>query len=201
MDYNKIGSFILNERKNKNLTQAKLAEKLFVSEKTISKWENGNGLPDTSILPKLCEILDVTLNELLNGERFNKDEYSAKAEKKLFELQKEKEESDKRLLNAEILVGIVASTLITSLVFIASFIKMPVWTRILLIAIGFLGFTISMVFALRIEQKAGLYQCSKCEQKYVPTYNQILWSMHFGRTRFMKCPHCNKRSWNKKVIK
>ena len=54
MDYNKIGNFISTERKAKNLTQAKLAEKLFVSEKTVSKWENGNGIPDTNLLPKLC---------------------------------------------------------------------------------------------------------------------------------------------------
>ena len=69
MDYKKIGNFIKEERKNKNLTQAKLAEKLFVSEKTVSKWENGNGLPDTKDLPKLCEIFEVSLNEILAGEK------------------------------------------------------------------------------------------------------------------------------------
>ena len=68
-DYNKIGNFILKERKAKKLTQAKLAEKLFVSEKTVSKWENGKGLPDTNLLHKLCEILEVSLNELLSGEK------------------------------------------------------------------------------------------------------------------------------------
>ena len=81
MNYNKIGAFILNERKAKNLTQAKLAEKLFVSEKTISKWENGNGIPDTNSLPKLCEIFGVSLNELLNGCRMNNEEYINSAEK------------------------------------------------------------------------------------------------------------------------
>ena len=69
MNYNKIGEFIISERKAKKLTQAKLAEKLFVSEKTVSKWETGKGVPDTSSLPKLCEIFNCTLNELLNGER------------------------------------------------------------------------------------------------------------------------------------
>ena len=73
MDYKKIGEFISLERKAKKLTQAKLAEKLFVSEKTISKWENGNGVPDTSILQKLCEIFGVSLNELLSGERVSED--------------------------------------------------------------------------------------------------------------------------------
>ena len=67
MDYNKIGNLIMTERKAKKLTQAKLAEKLFVSEKTISKWETGNGIPDTNILPKLCEIFGISINEILNG--------------------------------------------------------------------------------------------------------------------------------------
>ena len=81
MDYDKIGSFIAKERKAKKLTQAKLAEKLFISEKTISKWENGKGIPDSSILPQICEIFNITLNELLNGERITSEEYSHKAEK------------------------------------------------------------------------------------------------------------------------
>ena len=88
MDYNKIGDFISKERKLKKLTQAKLAEKVFVSEKTISKWEKGNGIPDTNTLTKLCEVFDCTINELLNGERISKQDYSNKAEEKLLELQK-----------------------------------------------------------------------------------------------------------------
>ena len=90
MDYNRIGKFIADERKAKKLTQAKLGELLFVSEKTISKWEKGNGIPDTSTLTKLCEVFDCTINELLNGERISKQDYSNKAEEKL----KEKLEND-----------------------------------------------------------------------------------------------------------
>ena len=68
MDYEKIGSFIAQERKAKNLTQANFARQLHVSEKTVSKWENGNGLPDTGLLLTICEIFDVSVNELLSGE-------------------------------------------------------------------------------------------------------------------------------------
>ena len=81
MDYNKIGNFIMTERKAKKLTQAKLAEKIFVSEKTISKWEKGKSLPDTNTLPKLCEILGVSLNELLSGEKIIKENNNQKANK------------------------------------------------------------------------------------------------------------------------
>ena len=71
MDYKKIGQFIESERKNLNITQAKLAEKLFVSNKTISKWENGKGIPDTESLKKLSEVFGVSINDLLNGEKTN----------------------------------------------------------------------------------------------------------------------------------
>lgn len=69
MDVRKTGSFICKLRKEKNLTQAALAEKLNISNRTISKWENGDGMPDISILPGLADALGVTVDELLNGER------------------------------------------------------------------------------------------------------------------------------------
>ena len=80
MDYKKIGLFLAQERKAKKLTQAQVAEKLYVSEKTISKWENGRGLPDTSLLINLCALYDLSINELLSGERLNEQNYKAKAE-------------------------------------------------------------------------------------------------------------------------
>lgn len=201
MDYKKIGKFILVERKAKNLTQEKLAQKLFVSAKTVSKWETGNGVPDTNILPKLCEIFNITINELLNGERISVKDYTNKAESKLLELQKSKEEGDKRLLFSEIVIGVFASLFLFSVVLIAAFIAMSSWLRIVLIVVGFIVFMVAMFYAIRIEQKVGFYECPNCHHKYIPTYNQVLWAMHFGRTRFMKCPHCHKNSWHKKVIK
>ena len=118
MDYNIIGNFIAKERKALKLTQAKLADKLFVSEKTISKWENGNGIPDTNLLPKLCEIFNVSLNELLSGCRISNEEYKETAEKEIFKLQKQKEESDKFILRLEIGFGILSTmSLFITLIF------------------------------------------------------------------------------------
>ena len=201
MDFIKIGKFIMNERKANNLTQSKLAKMLFVSEKTISKWENGNGVPDTTILPKLCEIFDFSLNELLNGERISKDNYINKAEEKLLEFQKLKEENDKKLLSIEIIIGILSITILLSLTFIASFLEMKTWLRITLIVFAFIVSMIGIGFALKIEQIAGYYVCKKCSKLYIPTYNQVLFAPHINRTRFMKCPHCKKHSWHKKVLK
>lgn len=96
MNYNKIGEFIAKERKAKKLTQLKLAEKLFVSEKTVSKWENGKGIPDTNLLQKLCEIFGISLNELLSGERIS-IENKQQNEQLLLDLTKEIEQKNKTI--------------------------------------------------------------------------------------------------------
>ena len=88
MDYVKIGEFISAQRKALNLTQAKLAEKIYVSEKTISKWENGKGIPDTNSLPKLCEVLGVSITELLNGEKIVESNENKKSEQLYLTLHK-----------------------------------------------------------------------------------------------------------------
>lgn len=201
MNYKKIGEFILNERKAKNLTQTKLAEKIFVSEKTVSKWENGKGVPDTNTLPLLCEIFDVSINELLNGERISKESYTTKAEEKILDLQREKEMAHKRLLFMEIIVAFLAMTILLSASCIVYFINMPTWLRILILAVAFTITILSMIYALKIEQVAGYYLCEHCNHKHIPSYSQVFLAMHLNRTRYMKCPQCKKRSWQRKVLK
>ena len=201
MDYDKIGVFITTLRKEKNLTQAKLAEKIFVSEKTISKWENGKSLPDTATLPLLCEVLQVSINELLNGEKIKKENYTQKAEEKLLEMRKQKENSDKHLLAMEIVIGFLSVSFLLALTFIASYIEMPEYLQVILIVMGLVVCIIGILFALKIEQVAGYYQCKHCAHKHIPSFRQVSFSMHVNRTRFLKCPNCGKKSWQKKVIK
>ncbi len=200
MNQVKIGKFIAECRKNKKLTQAELAEKLNITDRAISKWETGKGMPDSGIMLDLCNELGITVNELLSGEVIEMDNYNKKAEENLLEMKKQKEEADKRLLDLEILIGILVATTFFALVFVASFVNMEEWVRVLLIIIGYIPFIIGIFFAIRIEQIAGYYECQKCHNKYVPTYKSVLWAMHINRTRYMKCPKCNKRSWQKKVI-
>ncbi len=83
MNQENIGTFILECRKQKNLTQEQLANILVVSNRTISKWENGNCMPDYSILPLLCETLNITINELLSGEKLTEKNYQKKLEENL----------------------------------------------------------------------------------------------------------------------
>ena len=200
MDQIKIGRFIATRRKEVGLTQLELAEKLNISDRAISKWENGKSLPDASIMIELCEILGIGINELFYGEMINMNETNKKYDEIILAMKKEQEETAKRMLALEYVIWFGASITFLALVFVASFIEMVDWVRVLLILIGFTQFAIAIPFAIRIEQTAGYYECNHCHHKYVPTFSSVLWSMHFGRTRYMKCPECGKKSWQRKVI-
>ena len=200
MNQVKVGKFIAQCRKNKKLTQAQLAEKLNITDRAISKWETGNGMPDSSIMLDLCNELEISVNELLSGEVIKMENYNLKAEENLLDMKKQKEEVDKRMLGLEWVIGCISSISFLILIFIASFIQMHSIFRILLIIIGSIIFIVGLINCIKIEQTAGYYECKKCHYRYIPTYKSVLFSMHNGRTRYMKCPKCNKKSWNKKVL-
>lgn len=200
MNQVKIGKFIAKCRKENNLTQMQLAEKLNITDRAISKWETGKSMPDSSIMLDLCNELKISVNELLSGEVIKMDNYNENFEQNLIDMVRQKEESDKRLLTMEIVIGVLISIIFLILIFIASFAEMEEWLRITLIITGFIPFIIMIPFAIRIEQTAGYYECQKCHNKYIPTYSSVLFAMHINRTRYMKCPKCNQRSWQKKVI-
>lgn len=119
MDQTKIGRFIQSSRKQINMTQKELADKLGVSDKLISKWETGNGMPDISILNELCSTLNISVNELLSGETLPPEKYSEKAEENIMELLK-KNNTNKKAYIIQLIAGIVF--------FIASILLMAVTT-------------------------------------------------------------------------
>lgn len=203
MDQIKIGKFISQKRKEQHLTQMQLAEKLGITDRAVSKWETGKSLPDASIMLELCGLLKITVNELLSGEALSMNDYNEKTEKNLIEMVREKEQSDKRLLTMEIVIGVVSTVFLLVMVAVGSvFMTMDEkqWIFWLLFAIGMAQFIVCMMFAIRIEQTAGYYECQKCGHKHIPRFGAVLLAMHMGRTRYMKCPACGKRSWQKKVI-
>ena len=200
MDQLKIGRFIAECRKDAGLTQKQLAEKLNITDRAVSKWETGKALPDSSIMLELCLILKITVNDLLSGEVITMDNYNKELENRLIEMVKQKEESDKRLLNMEIVVGVICIVFMLTLTVIASYVQMEEWLRILLILIGLAPILIACPFMLKIEQVAGYYECKYCGHRYVPAYKNVFLAMHINRTRYMKCPGCGKKSWQKKVI-
>lgn len=103
LDQEKIGRFIAERRKVKELTQKQLADKLGVSDKAVSKWETGRSMPDNAILFELCAVLDTNVNELLSGEKLSEDSYHGKAEENMMTLIKEKQNSGR--VNA--IVGLI----------------------------------------------------------------------------------------------
>ena len=200
MDQVKIGKFIADCRKKTNLTQMQLAEKLNITDRAISKWETGKSLPDSSIMLELCDILGISINDLLCGEIVTMDNYNKELENNLLEIIKQKEQADKRLLSIEVFIGITAIIVLFALIFVAAFIQMETWLRVSLIVFGFILFLAGCFYALRIEQVAGYYECKHCKHRYVPTYKAVNMAMHMGRTRYMRCPQCEKKSWQKKVL-
>lgn len=200
MNQVKIGKFIAERRRGANLTQMQLAEKMNVTDRAVSKWETGKAMPDSSIMLDLCKILGITVNDLLSGEVVTVENYDKELEKNLIEVVKQKERADRQLLTLEIVVGCVCIAVMLALCMIASFANIADWLRIVLIVVGLLPLLVAMPFMIRIEQTAGYYECKECGNKYIPEYGSVFMAMHYGRTRYMKCPKCGKRSWQKKVI-
>lgn len=198
MDQAKIGRFIAERRKEANLTQMQLAEKLNITNRAVSKWETGKAMPDTSLMLDLCNILKISVNDLLSGEVVSMENYNKKLEQHLLEMVKQKEDSDKRLLSLEIFIGVLVTVILLALTFTASFVPMADWLRIFLIVTGIIPFAIGVSYAIRIEQMAGYYECAKCGYRYVPTYSSVLLASHINRTRHMRCPKCNEKSWQKR---
>lgn len=200
MDQTKIGSFIAKKRKERNLTQEKLAEKLGITDRAVSKWETGKSLPDASIMLDLCRILGITVNDLLSGEELQMEKINERMEKNLVEMVRQKEAADRRLLKTEVVIVALSMLFLASMIAIAALIPMENWIKYLLMGIGLLQLIAVAAFAFRIEQKAGCYECAECGHRYVPSYAAVFFAPHMNRTKYMKCPKCGKKSWQKKVI-
>ena len=200
MDLRKIGKFIAEKRQEKGFTQESLAEKLDISNRSISKWERGICLPDAENMAKLCKVLDINYNELLSGEKLKREDYEVKAEKNLKEFTKRETAQNKKLFLYENVIGCLSVGAYLVLVFAAGFIEMPVMARIILMSLGFIFLIVGSSFCLEIETETGKYQCKHCGHLYVPKYSAVYFAMHLGRTRYLTCPKCHQKSWQKKVI-
>ena len=200
MDQQKIGKFIAQRRKATGLTQAQLAEKLGITDRAVSKWETGKALPDTSLMLDLCHILEITVNDLLSGEIVTMENYNKMLEDNLLEVVKQKEQSDKRLLRMELLTGILSLIPLIASMLIITLVPMEEWIASVIVCSCILPLFIAAPFMIKIEQTAGYYECAECDHRYIPTYKSVFFSAHMHTTRYMRCPKCGKKSWQKKVI-
>ncbi len=135
MDQRRIGKFISQIRKEKGLTQRELADKLFISDKTISKWECGNGLPEISLMLPLCEILGITVNELLTGKCLTPSEYQQNAEENIMKLIEEKNEAKFRLILEVIVIFLTLVSSIT-IIMISGMAQLEDWMRAVLVVVA-----------------------------------------------------------------
>ena len=201
MDQIKIGRFIAERRKKASLTQMQLAEKLGITDKAISKWERGIAMPDTSIMLKLCDILGISVNELLCGEKIDMENNNQKNEQLFLDMAKELEKKNKTVWTSMwIIMGVSIIGLLGGLAVAAFLIPEGILQLVTILGICVL-FLIPCFYALKLEVSVGAYKCKNCGHEIVPTYKQALNAMHMGTTRYLKCPECGKRTWCKKVLK
>jgi len=199
MDQVKIGKFIAECRKKNNLTQLQLAEKLGITDRAVSKWENGKTMPDSSIMLMLCDTLQITVNDLLNGEAVSEENYTKKLEERVVELASEKERSDK------LLIWVMSAMLIMLMFFytVILFIEFIIVSD-LLMCILYLLVLFCLVFGIYVEtrvfQQAGYYRCESCGYTYMPSRKTAftLGLFTYKRPR-LRCRHCGKKTRHKKV--
>lgn len=199
MDQIKIGKFIADERKRKGYTQKQLSEKLAISDKTISKWERGNGFPEVSLLLPLCNELEITVNELLSGERVSEEEYLKKAEENMVNLVKEAQESKKKIIMSA-MVSVLVIVAAVPLFVVAGMFEMQVWARVLLMGIGFAITVMGIAIACVLDREAGAFECPECKERFVPDMKSYVMGPHTITKRKLTCPKCGCPKYCKHVL-
>ena len=201
MDQIKIGEYISKKRKDKKLTQEQLAEKLDISDRAVSKWENGICMPDASNIPLLCNILGISINDLFSGDDVDMKDTMKNAEENMLSLKKNEEELNKRLFIAENVIGIVSTIFFLGFTFLLALtMEESKWFIIIFLAAAVV-YIVAMFGALTLDTMAGYQECKNCHHKFKPDFKTIFLAPHMGYTRRLKCPKCSKKTWCKKVMK
>ena len=199
MDQIKIGRFIADERKRKGYTQKQLSEKLEISDKTISKWERGKGFPEVSLLLPLCNELEITVNELLSGERVSEEDYRKKAEENMVNLVKEAQESKKKIIISA-MVALLASIAAIPMFVLSGVLAMESWLRIFLIIWGIYILVIGIIIACVVDRDAGAFECPECKTRFIPTMKDYVMGPHTLTKRKLVCPNCGAHKYCIKVL-
>lgn len=191
MDQIRIGKFIAEARKSRNLTQRQLADALSISDKTVSKWECGKGLPEVSLMLPLCAALGITVNDLLSGEKVSSRDYQKKAEGNMVNLMKENEENRKRMA-LSMITSVITIIAVCALIVIASFLDLPAIVRILLIVFSVAVAAAGIGAAVMLDIKAGYFECPHCKECFVPSMDEYIKGYHTFTKRRLTCPKCGK---------
>ena len=192
MDCVKIGKLIRKLRMERGMSQRELALGLGVLPKTVSKWECGKGLPEVSLMLPLCAALDMTVNDLLSGERVSSTDYQKKAEGNMIDLMKENEENRKRMA-LSIITGAITVIAVCALIGIVSLVDMPTPARILLIVFSIAVAVAGIAAAAMLDMKAGHFECPYCKELFVPSMGEYVKGYHTITRRRLTCPKCGKK--------
>ena len=191
MEPTRIGRFIAERRKALGLTQRQLAEQLSVSDKAVSKWETGRGLPDVLLMPPLCAVLGITVNDLLSGERVGEGDYRKKAEENMMELMRENAENRQRLLQS-IACGGVTVVAVCALVALAAFLPLPALARVALLLLAMATAVAGIWAAATLDVRAGWFECPRCKELFVPPMADYVKGCHTFTKRRLTCPRCGQ---------
>lgn len=200
MDIQKIGMFLAELRKERDLTQDELGEKIGVTNKTVSRWENGNYLPPVEILQMLSKLYDISINEILSGERLSGENYKENAEELIVEdLMKMRQKSKERLITSFIVatITILAGTMI---ILLGALLSVPIWLRIICIVISLTIILLGIGVCCVLTIDAGVYKCPECGNKFVPSMKDFIFGVHTFTKRKLKCPKCGKKSFCSKKL-
>lgn len=195
------GKFISTVRKKQGLTQRQLAEALNISDKTVSKWETGNGFPEISLMLPPCQKLNITVNELLTGEYLSETAYQQKAEENMVNMIKEKQENAKKLKLTVISTISNFIAFYTIIMLIGLYEEVfSIQAKIILFSIAIVVFTMGIYVAMIQERTIGYYHCKQCDEYFVPSFWDYFWGMHTLTKRHLTCPKCQKKRWCTKVL-
>ena len=195
MDIVKIGYFIRECRKNKNLTQKQLADKLYVEPKTISKWETGKGLPDVSIMKNLCNELGISLSELFIGDYIKEESNDLLIEKLIIDsLNKERIQNKKKLIG-EILIGCAFIGSVITLILLVGLVSIATYLKIILVVLSLIFIIIGLFGLVILDVNIGYFECAECHERFIPSIKDYVFGMHTLKKRKLKCPKCGKKTW------
>ena len=201
MDQIKIGNFIAECRKKKNLTQAQLAEKLNITDRAISKWETGKAMPDSDIMLDLCCILGINVNELLCGEKINMEQNEEQLNDLIFQMAKNEERYHKRLRHSAYVIIAISLVALICLMTLISLLIPKCGFQDFMIIMSVILFIIPCIIALKFKVETGYYECKNCQHMFVPNYKEIAVLMQTPTRRLLKCTKCGKWTWCKKLTK
>ena len=183
MDQLLTGQFIKALRKERGLTQKELAEKLNVSEKTVSKWETGNGLPDVGLMLPLSKELGISVNELLSGERLDERQYIERAEENFAVLLEDK--CSPKTKNTVALISFLLTLLSTIglIVVCAGYADIETWLRIMLVVCAIISVIANVALCLVLGISSEIFECPECGTKFAPTPRAYIAGMHDDKTK------------------